>query len=149
MLWGFAVFAKFGPCGAGLFLHSGGVATDNLRLFGLPKRRTVLGGMAALAATPVLAADGLELKLRLLETSDLHTFDAAHDYYRDQPDASVGLTRVATLIRAARAGAQNVLLFDNGDIIQGKPDGGLCRGAGEFSRGRGASDDPGDEYAGL
>ena len=74
-----------------------------------------------MAVAPAWAAGGPEIKLRLLETSDLHTFDAAYDYYRDQPDASVGLTRVATLIRAARAGAANVLLFDNGDIIQGNP----------------------------
>src|SRR3984957_15198545 len=121
MLWCFCAFAKFRPCGAGWFLHSGGVATDNLRLFGLPKRRTILGGMAALAAAPVLAVGGPELRLRLLETSDLHTFDAAYDYYRDAPDASVGLTRVATLIRAARAQAKNSMLFDNGDIIQGNP----------------------------
>src|SRR5271168_3687071 len=119
MLWCFAAFAKFGACGAGWILHSGGMAADNLRLFGLPKRRTVLGGMAALAAAPALAAGGPEVRLRLLETSDLQTFDAAYDYYRDQPDASVGLNRVATLIRAARAA--NVLLFDNGDIIQGNP----------------------------
>ena len=104
MLWCFCAFAKFAAlAGRAGSCVSGGVATDNLRFFGLPKRRTVLGGMAALAAAPALAADGPEVKLRLLETSDLHTFDAAYDYFRDQPDASVGLTRVATLIRAARA----------------------------------------------
>ena len=86
-----------------------------------PKRRTILQGMAALAAAPALAATGPTIKLRLLETSDLHTFDADYDYYRDQPDETVGLTKAATLIRAARAGARNTLLFDNGDIIQGNP----------------------------
>jgi 2',3'-cyclic-nucleotide 2'-phosphodiesterase / 3'-nucleotidase len=97
------------------------MASDNLRFSSLPKRRTVLQGMAVLAAAPALAAGGSEIKLRLLETSDLHTFDEAYDYFRDQPDASVGLTRVATLIRAARAQAKNSMLFDNGDIIQGNP----------------------------
>jgi 2',3'-cyclic-nucleotide 2'-phosphodiesterase/3'-nucleotidase len=77
--------------------------------------------MAALVAAPALAAGAAEIKLRLLETSDLHTFDEDYDYFRDQPDASVGLTKVATLIRAARGQAKNVMLFDNGDIIQGNP----------------------------
>jgi len=73
----------------------------------------------ALAATPALADPGKTLKLRLLETSDLHSFDEAYDYFRDQPDQTVGLTKAATLIRAART--QNTMLFDNGDIIQGNP----------------------------
>jgi 2',3'-cyclic-nucleotide 2'-phosphodiesterase/3'-nucleotidase len=86
-----------------------------------PTRRTLLASAAALAATPALAATGATVKLRLLETSDLHTFDEDYDYYRDKPDETVGLTKVATLIHAARAEAKNSLLFDNGDIIQGNP----------------------------
>lgn len=88
------------------------------------QRRTVLqaaAGMAALAASPAHAAAGPAIKLRLLETSDVHTFDEDYDYFRDQPDETVGLTKAATLIRAARAEAKNSLLFDNGDIIQGNP----------------------------
>jgi 2',3'-cyclic-nucleotide 2'-phosphodiesterase/3'-nucleotidase len=84
-------------------------------------RRIILQGMAALAAAPALAAGGPVVKLRLLETSDIHTFDEDYDYFRDRPDESVGLTKVATLIRAARGQAKNALLFDNGDIIQGNP----------------------------
>jgi 2',3'-cyclic-nucleotide 2'-phosphodiesterase / 3'-nucleotidase len=87
----------------------------------LPKRRAVLQGMGALAAAHASPATGPTIKLRLLETSDLHTFDEDYDYSRDQPDETVGLTKVATLIHAARAGARNTLLFDNGDIIQGNP----------------------------
>lgn len=89
-------------------------------------RRFVLQGAAALvpalalppaaqaAATPVI-------KLRLLETSDLHTFVEDYDYYRDEPDETVGLTKIATLVQAARTGAKNAMLFDNGDTIQGNP----------------------------
>ncbi|MDE8346552.1 MAG: bifunctional 2',3'-cyclic-nucleotide 2'-phosphodiesterase/3'-nucleotidase [Acidocella sp.] len=85
-------------------------------------RRTLLTGLAAtMAAPPVFATPGPVIKLRLLETSDLHTFDEDYDYFRDQPDESVGLTKVATLIHTARAEARNCLLFDNGDIIQGNP----------------------------
>jgi len=45
------------------------------------------------------------------------------DYYANKPDQAIGLTRTATLIRAARreAGDDLVLLFDNGDSLQGTP----------------------------
>ena len=61
------------------------------------------------------------VKLRLLETSDLHMFIYDYDYYHGRQDDTVGLAKVATLIAQARAGAANTLLFDNGDIIQGNP----------------------------
>jgi 2',3'-cyclic-nucleotide 2'-phosphodiesterase/3'-nucleotidase len=87
-----------------------------------PTRRRVLQATAGLSAAALLgAAAGASLKLRLLETSDIHTFDEDYDYFRDQPDETVGLTKVATLIHAARAEVQNCMLFDNGDIIQGNP----------------------------
>ena len=84
-------------------------------------RRTLLQGAALLPAVPALAATGPVITLRLLETSDLHTFVEDYDYFRDEQDESVGLTKVATLAAAARAGARNAMLFDNGDIIQGNP----------------------------
>lgn len=45
------------------------------------------------------------------------------DYYADCPDATLGFTRTASLIRVARAQAGDalVLLFDNGDSLQGTP----------------------------
>jgi 2',3'-cyclic-nucleotide 2'-phosphodiesterase/3'-nucleotidase len=66
------------------------------------------------AATP-------RLQLRLMGTSDLHANIFAYDYYRDRPDDRVGLARTAGLIATARAEAQNSILLDNGDIIQGTP----------------------------
>jgi 2',3'-cyclic-nucleotide 2'-phosphodiesterase/3'-nucleotidase len=86
-------------------------------------RRTVLMGAAAgvVAARTARAATGQAIKLRLLETSDIHTFDDDYDYFRDRQDETVGLTKVANLIHAARAVARNSMLFDNGDIIQGNP----------------------------
>ena len=85
------------------------------------RRKAVLGGASvALGAAPAFAAAGL-VRLRLLETSDLHMFVYAYDYYHTRPDATVGLARVASLIRAARAERPNSMLFDNGDIIQGSP----------------------------
>ena len=59
--------------------------------------------------------------LRILETTDLHCHLLPYDYYTDRDGRDYGLARTATLIRAARAEADNVLLFDNGDVLQGSP----------------------------
>ncbi len=78
-------------------------------------------GSMAQAAPDALAAGGAVVKLRLIETSDLHMFVYDYDYYAARQDDTVGLAKVATLLTAARAEARNSLLFDNGDIIQGNP----------------------------
>ena len=61
------------------------------------------------------------VKLRILETTDLHVNILPYDYYRDAADDTVGLARTATIVKAARSEARNSLLFDNGDLIQGSP----------------------------
>ena len=66
-------------------------------------------------------AQDVTLRLRLLSTTDIHTNVLDYDYYRDQRDASLGLSRTAALIHQARAEARNTLLFDSGDAIQGNP----------------------------
>nr|WP_233620925.1 bifunctional 2',3'-cyclic-nucleotide 2'-phosphodiesterase/3'-nucleotidase [Chromobacterium haemolyticum] len=65
------------------------------------------------------------LKLRVLETSDVHMNLLDYDYYQDKPTQDFGLARAATLIRAARQEAPNSLLIDNGDLLQGNPLGDL------------------------
>ena len=64
-------------------------------------------------------------QLRVLATTDLHMNMASFDYYTDQADPTVGLTRTASLIRQARAEADHAgittLLLDNGDTLQGTP----------------------------
>ena len=62
-----------------------------------------------------------QLKLRILETTDIHMNLLAWDYYQDKPVEDYGLDRTATLISAARAETKNTLLFDNGDMLQGNP----------------------------
>jgi 2',3'-cyclic-nucleotide 2'-phosphodiesterase/3'-nucleotidase len=84
-------------------------------------RRALLQAAAALAASPAYGLAPVTIKLRLLETSDLHTFAEDYDYYRDEQDETVGLTKIATLVQSARASAKNSMLFDNGDTIQGNP----------------------------
>jgi len=75
-------------------------------------------GLAWAAAGPAHAA---ELKLRILETTDVHMNLLAYDYYQDKATNDYGLARTITLIKAARAEARNSLLFDNGDLLQGSP----------------------------
>ena len=90
----------------------------------LTRRRILQTGVAAAALTgmPQLGwAAGPVVKLRIMETTDLHVNIMPYDYYRDAADDTVGLARTATLVKAARSEAKNSLLFDNGDIIQGSP----------------------------
>ena len=61
------------------------------------------------------------LVVRLMCVTDLHANLYPYDYFRDRPDDSVGLARTASLIGEARREAENCLLFDNGDTIQGTP----------------------------
>lgn len=61
------------------------------------------------------------LRLRILETTDLHMNLLGWDYYQDKAAEDFGLDRTATLIKAARSEVSNTLLFDNGDLLQGSP----------------------------
>lgn len=86
------------------------------------KRLIGVGLFAAWASTAVLSA---EVKLRILETTDVHMNLLSYDYYQDKTTDQYGLARAITLIKAARAEATNSLLFDNGDLLQGNPMGDL------------------------
>ncbi len=66
-------------------------------------------------------ASHVRLKLRLLETTDIHGHLLPFNYYTRQGDQPTGLARVATLIAQARREEENCLLFDNGDFLQGTP----------------------------
>ena len=76
----------------------------------------------ALAAVLTHAgALGADLKLRILETTDVHMNLLNYDYYQDRITHEYGLAKAITLIKAARAESRNSLLLDNGDLIQGSP----------------------------
>ena len=89
-------------------------------------RRTFLTGTEASGAALMLhpfsarAAAG-QAHLRLIETTDIHVNLLPYDYYADKPNDTMGLSRTATLIAAARAEASNSILLDNGDLLQGSP----------------------------
>ncbi|WP_411349642.1 bifunctional 2',3'-cyclic-nucleotide 2'-phosphodiesterase/3'-nucleotidase [Paenibacillus sp. WLX2291] len=59
--------------------------------------------------------------LRIMATTDLHVSLTGYDYDRDLETDSMGLSRTATLIHAARSECINHILLDNGDILQGNP----------------------------
>ncbi|NBC69767.1 bifunctional 2',3'-cyclic-nucleotide 2'-phosphodiesterase/3'-nucleotidase [Paenibacillus sacheonensis] len=71
-------------------------------------------------ADPV-TIDAAVLKLRIMETTDVHTNFMNYDYYKDAPADTVGLVKTAALVHQARAEAKNTLLVDNGDLLQGTP----------------------------
>ncbi|MEU1496918.1 5'-nucleotidase C-terminal domain-containing protein [Streptomyces sp. NPDC005732] len=100
------------------------------------KKSAVAGAAVAVAgtaaATPARAADhgpGKQPRtwsFSILGTTDLHSHVFDWDYYTDaaytdKAGNSVGIARVATLVKQQRAakGADRVLLVDAGDIIQG------------------------------
>ena len=81
-----------------------------------------LGILWALTGGPAGARDmPVTLTLRIMATTDIHANLMDYDYYRDQSDPSVGLVRVAGLIKKARAEQPNSILLDAGDLIQGAP----------------------------
>jgi 2',3'-cyclic-nucleotide 2'-phosphodiesterase/3'-nucleotidase len=58
-------------------------------------------------------------QLRILQTTDLHAQIVPYDYYGDRTVESIGLARTAALVDAMRAEVDNIVLFDNGDWLQG------------------------------
>jgi 2',3'-cyclic-nucleotide 2'-phosphodiesterase / 3'-nucleotidase / 5'-nucleotidase len=91
-------------------------------------RKTVLSSLAlGLAALPMggmfaaAAPADSTLKIRIMETTDIHTNLLPYDYYKSDTLLTVGLARTASLVKQARAEAANTLLIDNGDLIQGTP----------------------------
>ncbi|MBT2687209.1 bifunctional 2',3'-cyclic-nucleotide 2'-phosphodiesterase/3'-nucleotidase [Bacillus sp. ISL-47] len=61
------------------------------------------------------------VKLRIMETTDLHSHVTNYDYFSGKNDDTFGLAKTATLIKKAKGESKNNLLFDNGDLIQGNP----------------------------
>lgn len=58
---------------------------------------------------------------RVIETTDLHGNMMNFDYYKNQSVDTYGLVKTANLIKKVRAEQPNVVLVDNGDLIQGSP----------------------------
>ncbi|MFT6656088.1 MAG: 2',3'-cyclic-nucleotide 2'-phosphodiesterase/3'-nucleotidase, partial [Marinomonas primoryensis] len=85
--------------------------------FFVPKGATLFASTLLFAAM----AQASTIDLRVMETTDIHMNLVDYDYYGDKQSDAVGLSRVATLIKAARAEVTNSVLVDNGDLLQGTP----------------------------
>ncbi len=80
---------------------------------------------ASLLAMAVSTTWAAPVKLRLLETSDIHMNLVNYDYYQDKATDDFGLAKTVSLIKTARSEARNSVLIDNGDLLQGSPMGDL------------------------
>lgn len=69
--------------------------------------------------TNVLSSEAL-VKLKIMETTDVHGSIMNHDYFTDT-EVTKGLAKVASLVKTERAENANNLLLDNGDMLQGNP----------------------------
>jgi 2',3'-cyclic-nucleotide 2'-phosphodiesterase/3'-nucleotidase len=92
-------------------------------------RRRIVSWLAALAlilaigarlAIRAHAASPNRVTITLLSTTDIHGHIEPWDYYANKP-VDLGLAKIATLIKQARAEAPHALLLDCGDTIQGTP----------------------------
>lgn len=78
--------------------------------------------LCAICLTLTAAAQHKEIKLSLLETSDVHGNYLPYDFITGQ-DGTGSLARVYTYVKQLRQqqGNNRVVLLDNGDILQGQP----------------------------
>ncbi len=82
-----------------------------------PPRFLLLLAVLCASVLPALAL-GETTRLTVLHTTDLHGALTAWDYLADKP-APAGLVKIASLVRAARAEGNPVLLLDDGDALAG------------------------------
>lgn len=67
------------------------------------------------------AADTEEITIKLLETSDVHGAYFPYDFITRKPQTG-GLARISAFVKEQRMQyGDNVILMDNGDILQGQP----------------------------
>lgn len=67
------------------------------------------------------SANAREVKVRIMQTTDVHGNFYPHNFITDKPGAG-SLARVASAVNEARNnGDASVILLDNGDLLQGQP----------------------------
>jgi 2',3'-cyclic-nucleotide 2'-phosphodiesterase/3'-nucleotidase len=96
-------------------LKKGSIFSSLVALF------VLLGTFTSFVSPTFAETDGTTMKLRIMETTDIHVNLVNYDYYQDKETDEYGLAKTATLIKQAREEVTNSLLFDNGDLIQGNP----------------------------
>lgn len=75
-------------------------------------------GLGSLSS--VHASQDGEVTLKLIETSDVHGCYFPYDFIRNKPMKG-SLARVSSYVKEQREKYENVILMDNGDILQGQP----------------------------
>lgn len=84
--------------------------------------RILMLACALLMCLSALAGSEREKRIRVIATSDIHGNYLPYDFIERHPGAG-GLSRVSAYVSQQREtlGSDNVLLLDNGDILQGQP----------------------------
>ena len=90
-------------------------------------KKTILSALAILVGLAIVYAcsgkgEKKEVRLMFFETSDVHGSYFPYNFI-DRQNAPGGLARITTVVRQKRQelGDDNVILMDNGDILQGQP----------------------------
>lgn len=83
-------------------------------------KRLLLSSIVSLAlSAPVMAADGDQVNITILGTSDIHGRFVPWDYSEDKANTMGSLSQIATKVKEIRNQETNVIMVDAGDTIQG------------------------------
>lgn len=86
------------------------------------KRKYIVSAMLALAAFSGVVADNARtVKLRILQTSDVHGNFFPYNFVERKPSRG-SMARISSYVQRLRGEyGRNLILLDNGDIMQGQP----------------------------
>ena len=83
--------------------------------------KQIISCLLACCATNMMTAQEKNVEIRVIQTSDVHGCFFPYDFINQKP-MNGSLARVSSYIKSLRAEyGDNLLLFDNGDILQGQP----------------------------
>ncbi|MDO5519799.1 MAG: bifunctional 2',3'-cyclic-nucleotide 2'-phosphodiesterase/3'-nucleotidase [bacterium] len=61
------------------------------------------------------------IQLTIMGTTDIHNYLMNYDYYTVSESEKSGLVKISSIIKKQKEENKNVVIFDNGDLIQGNP----------------------------
>lgn len=84
-------------------------------------KKIIIAIAAFMTVTQIAMSKPKTVTLRVLETSDVHGCFFPYDFIELHPRRG-SMARISTYVKDLRKKyGRNVLLFDNGDILQGQP----------------------------